>query len=408
MRVDDNPIRPHATRSPRRNEVLFALRRGQDGDGPSATDVVIESHPIGKPARPLALTEDESILSQSNRQLSQASHATSGAPVFSTACRLPEFIGDHASMLEVSRRIRLVAPHRTPVLVEGPTGTGKELVARALHRLSPRSSRPTVNSLSDNPTAAGENVLLTSQLNAGDTFSQTASSVESLLQIGDTALGNVITQLTSAISLATEANNGTLNSSNEQSIATQLTGIRDEVVSLANSSYMGQYIFAGSRGNAAPFSINTTSSPATVTYSGDSDVSFVQTPTGQKIQTNVPNNQIFTAGPNVLGTLNSLIADFSSGTPSASSVTDLTNLNTALNYVGQQRVILDDSITRLTAAANYNTSESTQLRSTQDSLLQADTAQVATQLSSSETQQAALTQVIAAIDKQGTLFRVLP
>lgn len=89
-------------------------------------------------------------------------------------------------------------------------------------------------------------------------------------------------------------------------------------------------------------------------------------------------------------------------------ISEFEKLHPTVDYVGQQRVILDDSITRLTAAANYNTSESTQLRSTQDSLLQADTAQVATQLSSSETQQAALTQVIAAIDKQGTLFSVLP
>jgi UDP-N-acetylmuramyl tripeptide synthase len=102
-----------------------------------------------------------------------------------------------------------------------------------------------------------------------------------------------------------------------------------------------------------------------------------------------------------------LIADFASGTPSATSVTDLTNLNTALNYVSQQRVTLDDSITRLTAAANYNTSESTQLQSVQDNLLQANTAQVATELSSAETQQSALTQVIAAIDQQGTLFNQL-
>jgi transcriptional regulator with GAF, ATPase, and Fis domain len=47
-------------------------------------------------------------------------------------------------MLEVSRRIRLVAPHATPVLIQGPSGTGKELVARAVHRLSPRSARPFV------------------------------------------------------------------------------------------------------------------------------------------------------------------------------------------------------------------------------------------------------------------------
>ena len=118
------------------------------------------------------------------------------------------------------------------------------------------STGVTVNSLSDNPVAAGQNVMLTTQLDAADTFSQTASSVESMLQVGDSALGNVVTQLTSAVSLATEGNNGTLSSSNEQSIATQLTGIRDEVLSLANSTYTGQYIFGGSLGSSAPFTLN--------------------------------------------------------------------------------------------------------------------------------------------------------
>jgi len=47
-------------------------------------------------------------------------------------------------MLEVSRRIRLVAAKSTPVLIEGPTGSGKELVAEALHRLSSRSRKPFV------------------------------------------------------------------------------------------------------------------------------------------------------------------------------------------------------------------------------------------------------------------------
>jgi DNA-binding NtrC family response regulator len=47
-------------------------------------------------------------------------------------------------MLEVSRRIRLVAPRSTPVLIEGPTGSGKELVAEAVHRLSLRSRKPFV------------------------------------------------------------------------------------------------------------------------------------------------------------------------------------------------------------------------------------------------------------------------
>jgi len=58
--------------------------------------------------------------------------------------RLPELIGNAPVMLEVSRRIRLVAARMTPVLIEGPTGSGKELVAEALHRLSSRSKKPFV------------------------------------------------------------------------------------------------------------------------------------------------------------------------------------------------------------------------------------------------------------------------
>jgi flagellar hook-associated protein 3 FlgL len=266
-----------------------------------------------------------------------------------------------------------------------------------------------VNALSDSPTAAGENVLLTAQLNMDDTFSQTASSTESMLQVGDSALGSVITQLTSAISLATEANNGTLNSSNLQAITNELTGIRDEVLSLANTTYLGQYIFAGSQSSTAPFTLSTGASPAVASYNGDDVVSNVKTPNGQTIQTNVPGDQIFLSSTegNVLNTLNNLIADYSSGTPSSSAAADTAQLTQALSTVSQQRVILDNSITRLTASSNYSQSESTQLASAQNTLLQADTATVASQLSSAETQQAALTQVIAAIDQQGNLFQVL-
>lgn len=270
------------------------------------------------------------------------------------------------------------------------------------------SSGVKVNSLSDDPAAAGQNVLLTSQLNSDDTFSTTASSAENLLQVSDSALGNVVTQLTSAVSLATQANNGVLNANNLQAIATELTGIRDEVLSLANSSYLGQYIFSGSQGGTQPFTLDTSTSPASVAYQGDSDVSYVQTPSGQNIQTNIPGDQIFTvAGGNVLGSLNNLIADFSSGAPSATSVADLAQLSQSLGYVAQQRAIIDNSINRLTASSNYSSSESVQLLSAQDDLIQTDTASVATQLSTSETQQTALTQVIAAIEQQGTLFQAL-
>jgi len=56
-------------------------------------------------------------------------------------CRFQDMIGGSPLMLEVFDRIRRAAPHFRTALVTGPTGAGKELVARALHRLSPAQSK---------------------------------------------------------------------------------------------------------------------------------------------------------------------------------------------------------------------------------------------------------------------------
>jgi DNA-binding NtrC family response regulator len=50
-------------------------------------------------------------------------------------------IGQSKAMLELARLIRLVAPRTSTVLIEGETGTGKELVAQAVHRLSHRAHK---------------------------------------------------------------------------------------------------------------------------------------------------------------------------------------------------------------------------------------------------------------------------
>ena len=57
---------------------------------------------------------------------------------------LPGMIGRCDAMQRVYRLAQLVAPRMTTVLVMGPTGSGKELVARGLHELSPRAAKPFV------------------------------------------------------------------------------------------------------------------------------------------------------------------------------------------------------------------------------------------------------------------------
>jgi DNA-binding NtrC family response regulator len=141
-------------RSPRRNEVLHALRQAQavDGDEARATDGAIwntaptEAEILDAPAtleRGVARPLEEAAVRETpwlSSPMVAAQAAASSASLVSAACRLPEIVGTHPLMLEVSRRIRLVAPRMTPVLIKGPTGSGKELVARALHRLSKRAA----------------------------------------------------------------------------------------------------------------------------------------------------------------------------------------------------------------------------------------------------------------------------
>ena len=100
-------------RSPRRNELLHAIREAQEhaGGEPPAPE---------KPAAPEAVQM--------------------AAPV----AGLPEMVGESAPMLELTRMIRLVAPRSATVLIEGETGTGKEVVAKAVHRLSARAGKPFV------------------------------------------------------------------------------------------------------------------------------------------------------------------------------------------------------------------------------------------------------------------------
>jgi len=298
-----------------------------------------------------------------------------------------------------------------PTYVSNLVGSLDQTQANQQQLSAELSSGVSITSLSQNPVGAGENVLLLSQIQQDDSFTHSASMVTGQLQVADSALGSVVSQLTQAISLATGANNGTLNPSDVKSIGNQISGILNEVQSLANTNYQGQYIFSGGETGAAPFSTSTGTSPAVTNYNGGETVNYLVLPNGQKIQLNVPGDQIFLGNnsSSVFGTLNALVADYASGTvDTAQAVGDTTALSTALNYVSQQRVAIDNSITQLNAASSAVTNEQTQLTTAQTNLMQADIPTVSTQLSLTETQQTALEDVIAQLDSvSNSLFSKL-
>jgi len=147
-------------RSPRRNELLHALREAQNAplNDTAAWAAAPEAVPATS-ARAIARIpsvmrtdvgreqlnsrEEEARLDSARQALSVLMGRPEAAR--SAAQRepmLPEMVGTSESMRELARLIRLVAPKSTTVLIEGETGTGKEVVARALHRLSERAGKP--------------------------------------------------------------------------------------------------------------------------------------------------------------------------------------------------------------------------------------------------------------------------
>jgi flagellar hook-associated protein 3 FlgL len=260
------------------------------------------------------------------------------------------------------------------------------------------SSGLRVASLSDDPVAVAQSSLFGSSIASDDSFIQTASGVSSRLQVADSTLGDVVTQVTSALSLAVSGNNGTMNASNKASVTQQLIGIRDQVLSLANTSYQGQYLFGGSQGSAPPFTLNSASNPSVANYNGDNNVQYVETPSGQKIQVNLPGSAVFgAAGTGVLGALNQLISDFSAAAMTGTLTADTSALTTALGQLSSQRSTLDSALSRLQATSSYAQTEETQLKVAQSNLVSADPAAVASQLSLAETQHQALLSVMHAL-----------
>src|SRR5580692_10398239 len=85
-----------------------------------------------------------------NVVVAQINHGVGGAPGMSGFLHLrggagddgfEGILGSSASMAKIRQMIRVIAPTDSTVLIEGETGTGKELVARAIHKQSLRNRR---------------------------------------------------------------------------------------------------------------------------------------------------------------------------------------------------------------------------------------------------------------------------
>ena len=140
-----------------------------------------------------------------------------------------------------------VNPNSTPDLIASLS----QLQQQENITLAQMASGKRVAKPSDDPAAAGSLVQVLSQSSQIDTYTRNATTLQSNLQLADSALNSVVTALERASTLGINAANATLSDSDRSAIAQELKGIQDQVLSLANTSSQGTFLFAGTASTSA-------------------------------------------------------------------------------------------------------------------------------------------------------------
>jgi len=259
-----------------------------------------------------------------------------------------------------------------------------------------------INKPSDNPAGAAEVARINDLSTQVDSFQHSISSISGQFSTADSTLSSVVTALQRAISLGVEGATGTLSDTDRADIADELTGIQSQLVSLANTSYQGSYIFAGTA-NTQPFVLDPTQASG-VRYVGNTGTNSVTIGAGYQLQVNVPGSQLFDGpGGDMFLAINDLITSLKNNTGISAAVTEVGN---AFSYVTGQRVFYGNALNQTQSQQTYLNTESLGLSQQLNTVAGADVATVSSQLVSDQT---ALTGALDAIGRipQTSLFDYL-
>ncbi len=283
-----------------------------------------------------------------------------------------------------------VNPDQVPDLVAGIDTVRQQLNSEDLQLASGKS----INAPSDNPAGAAALTINETAQNQTDTYTSNVTDLQTKLQIGDSALSSVVTALEQAISLGTEAGNSTLSNANRGAIANQLSGIQQQIVSLANTTSGGTFLFSGTLVETQPFTLDP-SSPNGVDYAGNNSVQSVELSPGQNLDVNVPGSQIFlNPSGNVFQAVNQLIAAIQTNTNIGTAVT---NLGQAAQEFNAQRQTYGTALNQLTTTGNFLANEEVQLQTQQSNIGGANLAKVTADFSQSDTAYSALLESAAKV-----------
>lgn len=276
------------------------------------------------------------------------------------------------------------------------------------------SSGYQINDAADSPSQTPELIQLGSTLAAVQDYQTNLSNVQTEATTADSALGSGITLIQSAVSLATQGAGSTASAATNQTLATQVQAIQQQLVAIANTTVAGRAVFGGDQDQSAPYQYDATSATGVDSLTADTSSRVIVNTQGETVYQPLTAQQIFdpvdaTGAPtanNTFAALQSLEtalkANNHTGVANA-----LTSLQTASTYVGQQQAYYGASEQRLTNEQTIAANQVTALQAQIGGIRDTNVAQAATDLTQESADQSAAVGAESEISQQKTLFDYL-
>lgn len=284
--------------------------------------------------------------------------------------------------------------------------------ARLAQLTDQSSSGYAVNKPSDDPVAAAAILNVRSQQAAMSQYGTNIDDGLGWLSTTDSAMTASENLVRQAKDLAIQAgNSGTASASTREAIATQLEGIRDDLLSQANARYNGRSVFAGTSDAGTAFTTTTpfTYQGATVTTPASGTTPAVTTSTGSVVRRIGPGStdtvtvsadglkafgsgasSVFSQIQDVIDALRSpgydsdTVDPSTSLTPKQAVTSGIDQLGTALTNLSAQHAVLGANYARMTSAKTQNATTATALETQRSGLQDADTTKTLLDLKTQE------------------------
>ncbi len=265
-----------------------------------------------------------------------------------------------------------------------------------------------INNVSDAPTEIADLWQLNSELDQTQQTETNLGQVSTEVNTAQSALQSAVTLVEQAETYGTQGASDTSSATTRQDLANELGAILEQLVSTANTTVEGRYIFAGDTDQTTPYSIDLTQNPPVSAYQGSASTREIQGADGTAFPVALTAQQIFDSSnsqTNVFTSISDLIQGLQNNDdPTIDSA--LSDVQSSDTYLNQQLAFYGTVQDRVTSAQNFAQNYTVQLQTQLSGLQDANEAADITNLTQATTQLQAALQSEAQLPKT-TLFDFL-